>query len=539
MSRYDAVVVGAGMAGLTAAAYLRRGGRSVLLLEQNRVCGGLVNSFERGGFGWDGGVRALIDGGILTPMLRDLDIDLPMVRSRVSIGLEDRVMHVEDEGSLADYRRLLLGSFPDHEADIDRILDLVRAVMADMDVLYGVENPTFHDVAREPRYLVGTLMPWSLRFLRTVRRIYAQAAPYERTLAGLTDNPSLADMVGQHFFRGTPTFFAMSYFSLFLDYRYPLGGTGALAKAVEAYNRAQGTVIHTDTRVVAVDPVARQVRDEAGNAWTYGTLIWAADLKTLYGLTREDQLPSARARRRYRALKPRLLERPGGDSVVTLYLGCDRPPEHFAAIAHGHFFYTPVPTGLGDTHRGELSALIRRLRGGAIPGREDRKRAVKGWLDRFFALNSYEISIPVLRDPSMAPPGHTGLIVSVLFEHELCAVVAEDGWYEEFRTYAGDRMLQVLSSSIYPGLREHVVQRFEASPLTLERHTLNHGGAITGWTFEGGPPPVVHRIHQAHSAVRTPFPDILQAGQWTYSPSGVPIAILTGKLAADAAQRDS
>jgi hypothetical protein len=46
---------------------------------------------------------------------------------------------------------------------------------------------------------------------------------------------------------------------------------------------------------------------------------------------------------------------------------------------------------------------------------------------------------------------------------------------------------------------------------------------------------VVHKVHQATRAVRTPFDDILQAGQWTYSPSGVPIAILTGKLAADAA----
>jgi len=38
--------------------------------------------------------------------------------------------------------------------------------------------------------------------------------------------------------------------------------------------------------------------------------------------------------------------------------------------------------------------------------------------------------------------------------------------------------------------------------------------------------------HVAKSVV-TPFPDICQAGQWSYSPSGLPIAILTGKLAAD------
>ena len=33
-------------------------------------------------------------------------------------------------------------------------------------------------------------------------------------------------------------------------------------------------------------------------------------------------------------------------------------------------------------------------------------------------------------------------------------------------------------------------------------------------------------------SVLTPIPKILKAGQWTYSPSGIPIAILTGFLSA-------
>jgi hypothetical protein len=31
----------------------------------------------------------------------------------------------------------------------------------------------------------------------------------------------------------------------------------------------------------------------------------------------------------------------------------------------------------------------------------------------------------------------------------------------------------------------------------------------------------------------TPVPSIFQAGQWAYSPAGVPMSILTGKLAAN------
>ena len=40
------------------------------------------------------------------------------------------------------------------------------------------------------------------------------------------------------------------------------------------------------------------------------------------------------------------------------------------------------------------------------------------------------------------------------------------------------------------------------------------------------------------NAVKTPIPGVYQAGQWTYSPSGLPIALLTGKIAADQAIKD-
>ena len=537
MSRHEVVVVGGGVAGLTAAAYLRRAGRSVLLLEKNQICGGLVNTFTRRGFTYEGGVRALIDGGILTPMLAQLGIELPMKRNRVSVGLEDRVVHIEDHGSIAEYEDLLTRAFPDSADDVAAIVALMRSLTRDVDLLYSIDNPIFRDPLREPRYVLGTLAPWSVRFVGALRRIQAQSAPFEHTLAQLTSNRSLADVVGQHLFKNTPTSFALSFFTLYLNYRYPLGGTGMLATSLERHNRQAGTSIRTGTRVVDLDARRRELRDDSGEVYGYDKLIWAADLKTLYRLTDAADLSSRRARRNYRQVEARLKRRRGGDSVLTVYLGCDLPPEYFRRISHGHFFYTPSKQGLGEVHSSELEALIHRLRTGQLAGAGARRRAVEDWLERFFRLNSFEISIPALRDPSMAPVGHTGLIASVLFEHDLCELVEADGWYEDFKDLCIDCVVRNLDASIYPGLAGHIVDRFAATPLTIARVSGSYGGAITGWTFEGGPPPVVHEIHKAAAAVRTPFPDILQAGQWTYSPSGVPIAILTGKLAADAATR--
>ncbi|MFN2215783.1 MAG: oleate hydratase, partial [Anaerolineales bacterium] len=62
---YEAIIVGGGIAGLISAAYLAKNGYQILLLEKEDACGGLVNSFTRDGFVYDGGIRAMENSGIL------------------------------------------------------------------------------------------------------------------------------------------------------------------------------------------------------------------------------------------------------------------------------------------------------------------------------------------------------------------------------------------------------------------------------------------------------------------------------------------
>jgi phytoene dehydrogenase-like protein len=78
-----------------------------------------------------------------------------------------------------------------------------------------------------------------------------------------------------------------------------------------------------------------------------------------------------------------------------------------------------------------------------------------------------------------------------------------------------------------------VLDHFSATPLTVEKRTGSTDGAITGWAFTNDPMPAESRLIKIANAVNTPLPDIHQAGQWTYSPSGFPVALITGKLAAD------
>lgn len=537
MKKGPVLVVGGGLAGLSAAAFLGRAGIETSLLEKNGECGGLARSFQRKGFTYDLGPRALIDGGILGPLLERLGLELPRIPSPVSVGIGDEIIHVDSAASLEAYEGLLAHARPGSAADATRIVKKLRAVMANMDVLYGIENPMLRPPLEHPLWVVGKLLPWSLRFLATLGRIYRFSAPVEETLAELTTDPALADLVGQHFFRSTPSFFALSYFSLYLDYLYPLGGTGRLASLLEEEARRSGARVETGRKVVAFDLAARKLRDQKGEEWPWEAVVWCADLKTLYRVVDPKEIEEEGSRKTWLAQREAYETRSGGDSVFSLYLGLSLPPSFFAARSRPHLFYTPETGGLGELRVRRIEELKAEFRNLPRGGIEAWKSAVLAFLPDFVGRNTLEISIPVLRDPALAPPGQTGLIVSLLLDHGLCTAVEEAGFFAEFRETLEEFLLRILETKLYPGLRAHIEDRFSISPLGLERQAGSSGGAITGWSFEGGPPPVTHQIHQATAAVLTPLPRIFQAGQWSYSPSGVPIALLTGKLAADAARR--
>ena len=147
---YGAIIVGGGLAGLTAAAYLCKAGVKVLVCEKQPVVGGLVNSFEHRGFTFDGGIRAFENSGIVLPMLRQLGIPVEWVRNTVSIGVENDRVSLDSQGSLEDYRQLLNRIFPESIQDIQHITEDIRRVMDYMDILYGIDNPLFLDIKSDP-----------------------------------------------------------------------------------------------------------------------------------------------------------------------------------------------------------------------------------------------------------------------------------------------------------------------------------------------------------------------------------------------------
>ncbi|MFO7636683.1 MAG: NAD(P)/FAD-dependent oxidoreductase [Clostridia bacterium] len=525
---YDAAIVGGGIAGLTAAAYLSNAGYKVIVLEKEKNIGGLVNSFQYKGFTFDGGIRAIENSGIVEPMLRQLGIHIDFVRNPVTIGIQDKIVKLHDEDSLKEYQALLVSQFPESEEDIQNIMNEVKRVMHYMKVLYGIDNPLFLDLKKDKEYLYRTILPWLFKYIFTIGKIKKFNAPIDEHLNQLTQNQGLISIIAQHFFKKTPAFFALSYFSLYLDYKYPMGSTGEITTQLEKYIHKHHGEIFTETQICGVNPHLHRITDAKGNQFNYKQLIWAADLKSLYAVTDIGSIPSSKIRQKIMKMESNVRDKTGGDSIFTLYMTVDLDKSYFEDKCSAHYFFTPLKEGL---HHIDLNAL-RDHPDGKIGFTTD-KQAIIDWLLRYYELTTYEISLPVMRNENLAPHGKTGLIISTLFEYSLAKHISEMGWYEEFKEISGQAIARMLDKTAFPGIESKIMDMFTSTPLTLERVTGNSDGAITGWAFTNSHMPVVNDLPKVAQSVLTPIPDVYQAGQWTYSPSGLPISILTGKLAAD------
>ena len=90
MTDYDAVVIGAGNAGLTAATTMQRGGIKTLLLERHNIPGGCATSFVRGNFEFEVALHQLSGMGT------DKN---PFIMRKVfaELGIMDKLQVVEEQ----------------------------------------------------------------------------------------------------------------------------------------------------------------------------------------------------------------------------------------------------------------------------------------------------------------------------------------------------------------------------------------------------------------------------------------------------------
>jgi phytoene dehydrogenase-like protein len=371
--------------------------------------------------------------------------------------------------------------------------------------MYGRDNPVFFDSLDAKRKSLPWLASNLGLFLELRREGTFIGQRLDAYLGSRTRNPDLIRLLCEPFFEGTPMFFGLGYSRLFQDYYYPRGGMQAIPDLLARYIESRGGEIRRSCRIEKIGAeggkAVRAISSE-GEAFEASAFVYAGDMRRLYfGLL--DGLPGLETiRERIGASKP-------AESVFTAYLCLDLPPDGLPS-RESHLIHIPR----------------------AILG--PRQEARKG--EGHFRQTSLEISIPCLRDPSLAPPGKTGMILSAAaLPEDLGADPSGDrgAYLRRKDRIAADLLAN--AEALYPGLSARVENSITASPFTMERHTLNSKGAVNGWTADRSRVPVPLDFFKFPAAIETPLPNLKQAGHWVFSPAGAPVAIMSGKLAADAA----
>lgn len=513
---YDAITVGGGIAGLSAAAYLADQGFRTLLLERSETTGGLLAGITREGFTFDRGAKVFENQGIIIPMLRNLGLSdqVRFIENRVCMQIQDRRAMLSEPDGPEELGEVLAGHFPGEAEAIARIVALLKTVRDDMSVIFSLDHPLFLDdkTIKGSDYLRETLLPWLARYQQSEMSMARLTSDIHRYLRQYTGNEALIDMLTQHVFRGTPTYFALSHFGYYPESLYPEGGTGRLPAALEEAAVKRGAEIRTRAEVREIDPGRKRVITTDGEIYHYKKLIWAADQRKMYRALRASTTPAHSIQTWQVELGH------GSESYLSLHLALDRDPSDLNGLAP-HTFYSASAEG--------VTALLKGHHGYS-----------KDWeerLERFLKLTTYEISCPVLRDPSLAPPGKTGLVVSTIMDHKLVADLEERGEYGRFKALCERVIPEVLGAELLPGLTEGLLFADLLTPLDYAEASGSLDGAVAGFSFAARTLPVEKRYTRIIRSIETPVDDIWQCGQWVFSPGCVATSILTGKLAADQA----
>ncbi|MDE3215082.1 MAG: NAD(P)/FAD-dependent oxidoreductase [Gemmatimonadota bacterium] len=480
MSDRHLIIIGGGLAGLSAGCYARRAGFRTTIVEHNLALGGVCAAWHRGPYLVDGCIHWLT-GGAFQQVYEELDI-LPAVKLNVldtwvtyrdaSTGFE--VALTRDLDALA---RRLTDAAPEDAAEIARMRDGARALLAMHPSIDSPELATVGDTMSqlwEMRGALGSLVHfrkpmgrWAAEHVRSaqLRRMFAQLMP-----------------------ESTPALFLLLVLG-YLGEGYlsrPVGGTEAFRDAlVHAYRSLGGeSMVHsTVDEVVVRGDRARGVRLADGT-------IMDADLVLSTSSGPETVLRLLGGRYEGDAMRKRMAAWKTFDPIVLASFGVAAP-----------FAETPSLLELDRVPPFEVG------------GRRNDSLMVRVCND----------------DPCFAPAGHTVIQALVPTDYEWWAT--RGARYNDEKDVLAERLVGVLAPH-FPGLADLVRLTDVATPLTYWHTARSWRGAFEGWQPSGEA--IFARLHKRLSGLD----GFYMAGQWVEPGGGVPTAVMSGRHAVQLMCRD-
>ncbi len=498
--KYDAIVIGAGLGGLSAATMLAREGLSVLLLERHNVPGGYATSFVRGRYEFEIALHEL--SGVGPPEHRG-----GVFRYLEHLGMADKVEFFLSPNL---YRAIFLG---EHDSDPPE-LDITLPRGRDAFVAKLVE--TFPHEAKGIHRFLDRVFDFGRDFARISRRggkvnpltvpfRFRHVFRYLPTTWGQVLNRDIKDprvraVLSQYWgYVGLPpSDISFVYFASTLaayvrrGAAFPKGRSQALSNAfLTAFGEFGGesrmscgvkriTINASGDRVTGV---ITEHDEEIGADW----IISNADpITTCRAMIGDDKIPSAYFRR--------LQSSEVAAGTVNVYMGVARSADALGLDEHEIF----INAGYDFDRYAEG---MRRL---------EPPEAI--------ALTCYNVVYP-----DISPPG-TSIVV-------LTALSYGEPWYDippsqyvDTKNRIGDSMIR-LAERIVPDLRAHTEVVEVSTPITNMRYAGTMGGSIYGFNQ----PPRDNMVWRMGH--RGPLDGLYFVGAWTQPGGGFEPAMMSGQMA--------
>lgn len=477
------VVIGAGFAGLSAAAYLAKAGRKVIVVEKNADPGGRARKREEGGFVFDRGPSWYWMPDVFEAFFRDFgqrpadhyDLKRLDPSYAVHFGPDDRL---------------------EVPASMDKLYALFESLepgSSDKLAVFLTEARRKYELAMGGMVRKPGLSPLELLELRTIpdmlrMHVFGSFSTHVRKyfshpkLISLLEFPVL-------FLGATPQdtpalFSLMNHADMALGTWYPMGGMGRVVDAMVRVATEQGVEIRTSTTVRHLEVKERRIRAVVTDQGDIACdeVVAATDYHHV-----EQQLLAAPYRSYPKSYWPSRVLAP---AVLMFFIGVDRklPNMHH----HMLFFDEDLAAHAHEIYR-------------------DPK-----WPERplFYA------SCTSVTDPHTAPPGMENLVVLIPIAPGLA-----DGEAVRERYYqlVLERMERLTGTAVRP----HVIHRSSCSVSDLEQEVNAYRGNAYG---------LANTLRQTafmRPSIRSRrLANLYFAGQFTVPGPGVPPALISGDIVA-------
>ena len=492
MADYDAIVIGAGMGGLSSAALLAHQGQKVLVLEQSGRIGGCCSTFERNGYKHDVGASIVeiiqpiekVFQMLGTTFQKEVDL-IPcdpifsvMYRNGERITIEKSLEATGDViSSLSTEDGNRWKDFCNYFAELSEV---------SIDALFFDPADTMGDMLRlnkkNPK-----LMKYLPTFMLTYQDLIQKFFKSDKVLDTLAYQSLYMGMPPAL----TPGPFAMIPYTEHTGIWYPRGGMIKIPEALLRCGQKDGLEIRLNSpveKVIIRKGRASGVRLEDGSEISARIVVSDVNPQMLYQkMVGEEHLPWL-VRRGVKSLEL-------GKSLCMIYVGLDTKPDldaHHSYIAVSmrevnDFWTKHVETGV------------------MLPA--EKNYGLICWTSH--------------SDDSLAPKGHHVLnVIPESFYH------LKDTDWDSFKDQFVEEYIDYVSENLVPGLKDHVTQVIASSPLDYERSLRLPEGALYSFNQD-----LAHEAVFRPSAKSKSIKGLYLCGSGTHPGGGVPTTTASGMIA--------